>query len=85
MPPPQRVWFLSRFRLHTGLDFAHFGLELGMVFEETTGMYERQLSSQFQTNKKERKIREFEMDFKQSLFVCILIQVMMTKFIRVQV
>ena len=41
MPPPQRVWFLSRFRLHTGLDFAHFGLELGMVFEETTGMYER--------------------------------------------
>ena len=31
--PPQRVGFL-------GL-FAHFGLESGMVFEETTGAYER--------------------------------------------
>jgi len=29
--PPQRVWFLSRFGLKTGIDFEHFGLKLGMV------------------------------------------------------
>ena len=34
--PPQRVGFLRRFGLKTGIDFAHFGLESGMVFEETT-------------------------------------------------
>ena len=39
--PPQRVWFLRRFSLKTGIHFAHFGLELGMVFEGTTGAYER--------------------------------------------
>ena len=41
--PPQRVGFLSRFGLKTGIDFVHFGLESGMVFEgttRTTGMYE---------------------------------------------
>ena len=35
--PPQRVWFLRRFGLKTGIDFAHFGLEPGMVFKGTTG------------------------------------------------
>ena len=35
------VWFLRRFGVKTGIDFAHFGLELGMVFEETTEVYER--------------------------------------------
>ena len=42
--PPQRVGFLSRFGLKTGIDFVHFGLESGTVFEgttRTTGMYER--------------------------------------------
>ena len=39
-PPPQRVWFLRRLSLKTGPDFAHFGLESGMVFLETTGVYE---------------------------------------------
>ena len=39
--PPQRVGFLRRFGLKTGIDFAHFGLESGMVFEETIGVYER--------------------------------------------
>ena len=29
--PPQRVWFLSRFGLKTGIEFEHFGLKLGMV------------------------------------------------------
>ena len=29
--PPQRVWFLSRFGLKTGIDIEHFGLKLGVV------------------------------------------------------
>ena len=29
------------FGLKTGLEFAHFGLESGMVFEGTRGVYER--------------------------------------------
>ena len=39
--PTQRVWFLWRFGLKTGIDFAYFGLESGMVFEGITGVYER--------------------------------------------
>ena len=31
--PPQRVWFLRRFPLKTGIDFAYFGLNSRMVFE----------------------------------------------------
>ena len=41
MCSPQRVGFLRRFGLKTGIDFAYFGLESGMVFEETTGVDER--------------------------------------------
>ena len=41
MPPEIRVRVLLRFVMKTGIDFAHFGLESGMVFEETTGVYER--------------------------------------------
>ena len=33
--PPQRVWFMSRFGLKTGIDFEHFVLKLGMVIGET--------------------------------------------------
>ena len=29
----------GRFDLKTGIDFAYFGLELGMVFEGTLGVY----------------------------------------------
>ena len=36
--PLERVWFWHRLGLKTGLDFAQFGLESGMVFEETTGV-----------------------------------------------
>ena len=40
--PPHRVGFLRCFGLKTGLiHFAHFGLESGMVFRGTTGVYER--------------------------------------------
>ena len=33
--PPQRVWFLSRFGMKTGIDFEHFGLKLCMVIGGT--------------------------------------------------
>ena len=63
--PPQGVWFLCLYGLKMGIDFAHFGLESGMVFGGTTGMYERIiLSFQFQMNKKEREICEFKLDLK---------------------
>ena len=38
--PTQRVRFLVLFGLKTGIHFAHFGLESGMVFERTTGVYD---------------------------------------------
>ena len=38
--PPQWVGFLRLFGLKTGIDFAHFGLELGMVFKGTAGVYD---------------------------------------------
>ena len=57
--PPQRVWFLRRFGLKTGIDFAHSGLESSMVFEETKEVYERIV------NKKEREICEFDAKFKK--------------------
>ena len=44
--PPQRVGFLRRLGLKTGIDFArapdfaHFGLESGMVFDGITRVYE---------------------------------------------
>ena len=33
--PLQRVGFLRHFDLKTGIDFAHFGLELSMVYKGT--------------------------------------------------
>ena len=39
--PPQGVGFSRCLGLKTAIDFVHFGLESGMVFEETTGVYER--------------------------------------------
>ena len=39
--PPHRVGILRRFGLETGIHFAHFDLESGMVFEGFTGVYER--------------------------------------------
>ena len=38
---PESVEFLRRFGLKTVIDFAHFGLESGVVFEGTTEVYER--------------------------------------------
>ena len=60
--PPHRVGFLRRLGLKTGIHFAHFGLESGMVLEGTTGLYERLYRfNRLQMSKKERKICEFEM------------------------
>ena len=39
--PPQRVRFLSRFGLKTGIDFDHYGLKSGMVFKGTARAYKR--------------------------------------------
>ena len=33
---PQRVWFLRRLGPKTGIDFAHFDLETGMVLSFTS-------------------------------------------------
>ena len=64
--PPQWVGFLHRFGLKTGIDFAHFGLdqslESGMVNKGTC--VSMCPSFQFQMNKKEIVICEFEMDIK---------------------
>ena len=39
--PLQRIRFLSRFGLKTGIDFGHYGLKSGMVFKGTMGAYKR--------------------------------------------
>ena len=39
--PPQTLGFLRGFSLKTGVHFAHLDLEMGMVFEGTTGVYAR--------------------------------------------
>ena len=38
--PPQRVGFLASLVIKRGIDFAHFGLESGLVYKGTTGAYE---------------------------------------------
>ena len=38
---PQRVGFLRCFGLKTGVDFAHIGLESGMVYKGTTVVCQR--------------------------------------------
>ena len=39
--PLHQVGFLRRFGLKTGIHFAHFGLQSGMVFEGTKGVCAR--------------------------------------------
>ena len=68
--PPQGVWSLCLFGLETGIDFVHFGLESGMIFEGTTGVYGLIiLSFQFQMSKKEKEICELQMNLKN--FFCL--------------
>ena len=53
--PPQRVGFLGRFGLKTGTHFAPFGLESGVVFKGTTGVYERILRRRNKTESQNSK------------------------------
>ena len=57
--PPHRVGFLPGvlrpFGLKTGIDFAHFGLEPGMVFKGTAVAGTNVFLFQFQMSKKERE------------------------------
>ena len=48
---------MGRFGLKTGINFAHFGVESGMVFGGTHGSVWMYLSFQFQMSKKERNMR----------------------------
>ena len=61
--PSQGVWFLRRFGLKTGIDFAHFGLE-SYGFQGIYGMsLKTNLLFQFQMSKKESETCGLEMDF----------------------
>ena len=61
--PSQRVGSLRRFGLKTGTDFVHFG------FQWNYGNVRTYLLFQFQMSKKERKINDFDMDFKKSFLL----------------
>ena len=56
---------MHRFGLNMSIDFAHFGLESGMVYKGTMVVY--QCIPRF-NSKKESVMCEFRMDFKKSLF-----------------
>ena len=81
--PPHRVGFLRRLGLKTGIHFAHFGLESGMVLEGTTGLtglYERLY--RFNSRRVRKKENVKDMRIRNGLFeefVCALIYVMITK------
>ena len=49
-----------------GYRLCPFGLESGMIFEETTRVYERICRFKWKMNQKERSMHEFEMAFKKS-------------------
>ena len=54
----------------SGMHFAYYGLESGLVFEKTTGRYESIYGRfQFQMNKKERELCEFVVGFKRSFLL----------------
>ena len=55
--PPDRVGCLRRFGLKTGIDFAHFDLESGMIFKGTTGVLNVLLLFQFQMSEREEVMR----------------------------
>ena len=44
---PHRLGFFRLFDRKTGIDFVHFCLESGIVYEGTTGVYERILFYRF--------------------------------------
>ena len=68
---PQRVRFLRRFGLKRGIDFAHIGLESGLVNEGTTVVYQ----GVRRCNSKGIKERKCSMNSK---FAAVLISAMTT-------
>ena len=69
--PPQRVGFLRRFGLKTGIDFPHFGPEskIGYGFPGNFESVRKYLLFQFQMSSEEREICQFEMAFKKSFLL----------------
>ena len=78
--PPHWVGFLRLFGLKTGIDFAHFGLEWGMVFEGTTGVYEGICRCNSKWVRKKEKYMNSKWIWR-IFFVCALILVIMTQFL----
>ena len=76
--PPHRVGFFRRLGLKTGIHFAHFGLESGMVLE---GLYERlyRFNSRRVREKENVKNMRIRNGLKNFEFVCAVIYVMITK------
>ena len=68
--PPQGVGFFRRFGLKTGLDFAQFGLESGMVFEETTGVYERIYRFNYKRMRKKKKYANLKWILIRATILC---------------
>ena len=68
MCPHKGYGFSRLFGLKTGTEFAHFGLETGMVFDGTTGVYELFIVSIPTV----REMCEFEMDFKKFFLLLFL-------------
>ena len=69
--PPQRVGFLRRSGLKTGIDFPHFGPE-SKIWYGFPGNFEsvrKYLLFQFQMSSEEREICQFEMAFKKSFLL----------------
>ena len=82
--PPHRVGFLRRLGVKTGIHFAHFGLESGMVLEGFTGLeglYERlyRFNSRRVREKENVKNMRIRNGLKNFEIVCALIYVMITK------
>ena len=63
---------MGLFGLKTGIYFANFGLESGMVFNGTTGVYECVYRFNSKKNKNEIEMCEIENHLKK-FFVCALI------------
>ena len=78
----QPYWYLCaapngmvfrRFGLKTGIDFVHFGLELGTVFEKTTGVNQRIYMYRFNSSEYKRKRNmRIRNGFQESFFFSIL-------------
>ena len=64
--PSQRVWFLHLFEdLKSGVDFTHFSLESGVVFEGTMGVFERIYRFNFKFVRKKEKYSNSKWVFKK--------------------